>query len=119
MTIEEAPQHRDRETLAAVLDQALSELDHGDVRRAADQAHEVIVMGFDPPGSAIAARGLGEISHDVSNCFTQRTALAMLILKSLAAASRDSSSSTTAPTTRLRRSSESAIPAASFSRRES
>ena len=35
------------------------DLEHGNVRRAADQAHEVIVMGFDPPGAAIAARGLG------------------------------------------------------------
>jgi hypothetical protein len=51
MTVEEAPQHRDRETRAAVLDQALLNLEHGDVRRAADQAHEVIVMGFDPAGA--------------------------------------------------------------------
>jgi len=59
MTVEEAPQHRHRETFAAVLDQALLDLEHRDVRRAADQPHEVIVMGFDPPGAAIAARGLG------------------------------------------------------------
>jgi hypothetical protein len=49
---------------------------------------------------------------------TQRTALAMLTPKRLAAALRDSRPKTTASTTRLRRSSESAIPAASFPRRE-
>ena len=50
---------------------------------------------------------------------TQRTALAMLTPKRLAAALRDMPPSTTAPTTRSRRSSESAIPAASFERRQS
>ena len=45
---------------------------------------------------------------------TQRTALAMLTPKRLAAALRDMPPSTTALTTRWRRSSESAIPAASL-----
>ncbi len=49
---------------------------------------------------------------------TQRTTLAMLTPKRLAAALRDMPPSTTAPTTRSRRSSESAIPAASFARRQ-
>jgi hypothetical protein len=59
------------------------------------------------------------MSPIVSNCLTQRTALAMLTLKSLAAALRYSPSTMTASTTRLRRSSESAILAASFPRRKS
>jgi hypothetical protein len=48
---------------------------------------------------------------------TQRTAVAMLTPKRFAAALRDKPSSTTESTTRLRRSSESAIVAASLARR--
>src|SRR5208337_3887750 len=61
--------------------------------------------------------GAGEISPLALKRATQRTALAMLTPKRLAAALRDMPPSTTAPTTRSRRSSESAIPAASFPRR--
>src|SRR5271157_4462963 len=59
----------------------------------------------------------GEIPPVALKRVTQRTALAMLTPKRLAAALRDSPPKTTASTTRLRRSSESAIPAASFPRR--
>ena len=41
--------------LAAVVDQALLDLEHRDVRPATDQAHEIVVMGFDAAGAAIAA----------------------------------------------------------------
>ena len=47
-----------------------------------------------------------------------KTALAMLTLKCFAAALRDKPPDKTDSTTRVRRSSESAIPAASFTRRE-
>src|SRR5580693_3121281 len=63
--------------------------------------------------------GDGEIAPLALKRATQRTALAMLTPNRLAAALRDMPPSTTAPTTRLRRSSESAIPAASFARRQS
>src|SRR4029077_19939294 len=63
----------------------------------------------------ISQFGAGEISPLALKRATQRTALAMR----LAAALRDMPPSTTAPTTRSRRSSESAIPAASFPRRQS
>ena len=53
--------------------------------------------------------GAGEISPVARNRQTQRMALAMLTPKRLAAALRDMPPSNTAPTTRLRRSSESAI----------
>ena len=56
--------------------------------------------------------GDGEISPLAWKRATQRTALAMLTPKLLAAALRDMPPSTTAPTTRWRRSSESASPAA-------
>src|SRR5271165_3868039 len=61
--VEKAPQHGDRKTLAAVPDQTLLDLEHDDVRRSADQAHEVVVMSFDASGAAIAARRPG---RDVS-----------------------------------------------------
>src|ERR1035438_10808917 len=57
--------------------------------------------------------GAGEISPLALKRATQRTALAILTPKRLAAALRDILPSTTAPTTRSRRSSESAITAAS------
>src|SRR5271156_1851884 len=60
----------------------------------------------------------GEISPLALKRATQRTALAMLTPKRLAAALRDMPPST-APTTRSRRSTESAIPAASCARRQS
>src|SRR5208283_6181803 len=56
----------------------------------------------------------GEIPPVALKRATQRTALAMLTPKRLAAALRDMPPATTALTTRWRRSSESAIPAASF-----
>lgn len=66
------------------------------------------MMGFDAAGAP--PKGLGDISPVASKCLTQRTALAMLTSKRLAAALRDSPPDTTASTTRLRRSQESAMP---------
>ena len=104
--------------LAAIPDQSLLDFEQRDVRRATDQAHEVRVMGFNAAGATVASAGFGRnLACRLELLLTQRTALAMLILNSLAAALRDSPSSTTASTTRLRRSSESAIPAASFAAR--
>src|SRR5271168_3836578 len=60
----------------------------------------------------------GEIPPVALKRATQRTALAMLTPKRLAAALRDMPPSTV-PTTRSRRSTESAIPAASCARRQS
>src|SRR5271165_3206282 len=73
-------------------------------------------MRLDRRSPPVAA---GEISPVAAKRCNQRTALAILTPKRLAAALRDIPPSTTASTTRLRRSSESAIPAASFARRES
>src|SRR5208337_1566430 len=61
--------------------------------------------------------GAGEIPPVAWKRQTQRMALAMLTPKRLAAALRDRPPTTTASTTRVRRSSDSAIPAASFTRR--
>src|SRR5277367_1523576 len=58
--------------------------------------------------------GVGEISPVAPKRCNHRTALAMLTPKRLAAALRDMPSRATASITRLRRSSEIAIPAASF-----
>jgi len=41
--------------LAAIPDQTLLDLQQGDVRRAPDQPHEVVVMGFDAARAAIAS----------------------------------------------------------------
>jgi hypothetical protein len=53
--IEDAPQHRTQKVLAAILDQALMDLEEVDVWRAPAQPHEVVTMGFDPSRAAIAA----------------------------------------------------------------
>jgi len=71
-------------------------------------------MGLDPTRTTVSPVGDAEICPLARKRATQRTALAMLTPNRLAAALRDIPSSTTAPTTRSRRSSESAIPAASF-----
>ena len=55
MTVEETPQHRDRETLTAIGDQALLDFEQRDVRRAADQAQQIVTLRLDPAGAAIAA----------------------------------------------------------------
>jgi hypothetical protein len=52
MAVEEAPEHGNREALAAILDQALLDLEKRDVRRAADQAEQKLRL--DTAGPAIA-----------------------------------------------------------------
>jgi hypothetical protein len=54
VTIEETPQHGNREALAAIFDQALLDLEQRDVRRAADQAQQVVALRLDAAGPAIA-----------------------------------------------------------------
>ena len=105
--------------LAAIPDQTLLDLQQGDVRRAPDQPHEVVVMGFDAARAAIASQQprrqfsrrfeLLDPAHGARDADFER----------FAAELRDSPPETTASTTRLRKSSESAMPAASLPRRES
>jgi hypothetical protein len=54
VTIEETPQHGNRKALAAVGDQPFLDLEHRDVRRASDQAQEIVAMRLDPTGAAIS-----------------------------------------------------------------
>jgi len=56
MTVEETPQHGNREALAAIGDQALLDFRQRDVRRAADQAKQIAAMRLDPTGAAVASR---------------------------------------------------------------
>jgi len=62
MAVEQAPQHGNREALAAILDQALLDLGQRDFRRAADQAKQIVALRLDTAGPAIAPpEGEGEI----------------------------------------------------------
>src|SRR5208337_2787202 len=54
MAVEEAPEHGNREALAAILDQALLDLEQRDIRRAADQAEQIVALRLDTAGPAIA-----------------------------------------------------------------
>ena len=54
MAVEEAPEHGNREALTAILDQALLDLEQRDVRRAADQAEQIVALRLDTAGPAIA-----------------------------------------------------------------
>jgi hypothetical protein len=54
MALEEAPEHGNRKALAAILDQALLDLERRDVRRAADQAEQIVALRLDAAGPAIA-----------------------------------------------------------------
>ena len=74
-------------------------------------------MRLDAAGPAIPARRGRRNLAAGAEALQQRTALAMLTPKRLAAALRDRPPTTTASTTRSRRSSDSAIPAASFAGR--
>ncbi len=56
MTVEETPQHGDRKALAAIGDQPLLDLEQRDIRRAPDQAQEIVPVRLDPAGAAVAAR---------------------------------------------------------------
>jgi hypothetical protein len=57
VAVEEAPEHGNREALAAILDQALLDLEQREIRRAADQAEQRAALRLDPAGSAIALDG--------------------------------------------------------------
>ena len=54
MAVEEASEHGNRKVLAAILDQALLDLEQRDVRRAADQAEQIVELRLDTSGPAIA-----------------------------------------------------------------
>jgi hypothetical protein len=56
MAVEEAPEHGNRKALAAILDQALLDLEQRDVRRATDQAEQIVTLRLDTAGPAIAPR---------------------------------------------------------------
>jgi hypothetical protein len=61
MTVEEAPKHGNRKALAAILDQALLDLEQRDVWRAADQAEQIVALRLDTAGPANAPKDEGEI----------------------------------------------------------
>jgi hypothetical protein len=75
-------------------------------------------MGFNAAGATVASAGFGRNLPRRLELPHRPTALAMLTLKCFTAASRDNPPDKTDSTTRVRRSSESAIPAASVTRRE-
>jgi len=56
MTIEKAPEHGGRETLAAIGDQALPNFRERDVGLATNEAEQVIVLRLDALGTMIPAR---------------------------------------------------------------
>ena len=56
MTVEETPQHGDGKALAAILNQALLDLEQREIRAAPNQAQEIVAMRLDPAGAAIAPR---------------------------------------------------------------
>ena len=105
--------------LAAIPDQTLLDLQQGDVRRAPDQPHEVVVMGFDAARAAIASqqprRQFSRRFELLDPAHGARDADFETLCRRIARQPAE----TTASTTRLRRSSESAMPAASLPRRES
>ena len=99
---------------AAIGDQPSLDFQQRDIGLTANESEKIVAVRFDPVRPLIPARRRREISPVALKRQTQRTALAILTPKRLAAALRDIPSSTTASTTRLRRSSESAILAASL-----
>src|SRR5579863_9829863 len=103
-----------REMFDASGDQPSLDFQQRDIGLTANEPEQIIAMRLDPARPLIPARRDGEISPVALKRQTQRTALAILTPKRLAAALRDIPPSTTASATRLRRSSESAILAASF-----
>jgi hypothetical protein len=54
MAVEEAPEHGNREALAAILDQPLLDLEQREIRRAADHAEQIVALCLDTAGPAIA-----------------------------------------------------------------
>ena len=58
MTMEKAPKHGGRETLAAIGDQTLPDFQKRDVRLATNEAEQVIVMRLYALGTTIPARGV-------------------------------------------------------------
>jgi hypothetical protein len=91
-----------------------------DIGLTANEAEQIVAMRFDPVRPLIPARRRRRnLAGGVETTNPARTALAILTPKRLAAALRDIPPSTTASTTRLRRSSESAIPRRLLARRAS
>src|SRR5579871_2221217 len=99
---------------AASGDQPSLDFQQRDIGLTANEPEQIIAMRLDPARPLIPARRRRRNLARGVERQTQRTALAILTPKRLAAALRDIPPSTTASTTRLRRSSESAILAASF-----
>ena len=56
MTIEKAPKHGGRETLATIGDQTLPNFQERNVRLATNQAEQVIMLRLDALGTMISAR---------------------------------------------------------------
>ena len=86
MAILKAPKHGGRETFAAIADQAFLGFQQRHVRPPANEAEQIVAMGLDTTGTTISPVAAGEISPLVLKRATQRTALAMLTPKRLAAA---------------------------------
>jgi hypothetical protein len=64
MTIEKAPKHGGRETLAAIGDQTLPDFQKRDVRLATNEAEQVIVMRLYALGTTIpASRRRGHLAR--------------------------------------------------------
>jgi hypothetical protein len=57
MAVEVAPEHGNRKALAAILDQAHLDLEQRDIRRATDQAKQIVALRLDTAGPAIAPEG--------------------------------------------------------------
>src|SRR5271170_3475142 len=56
VAIEEAPDHRRRETLAAIGDQPLLDLQQRHIRLATNEPQQIIAMRLDAAGAAVPAR---------------------------------------------------------------
>src|SRR5271166_4374432 len=56
MAIEKAPKHGGRETFAAIADQAFLDFQQRHVRPPANEAEQIVAMGFDTTGTTISPR---------------------------------------------------------------
>jgi len=59
VTIEETPDHRRGEALAAIGDQPVLDFQQRDIRLAANKPEQIVAMRFDPGRAVIPARGSG------------------------------------------------------------
>ena len=104
---------------AAIGDQPFLDFQQRDIGLTANESEQIIAMRFDPVRPLIPARRRRRNLAGGVETTNPAYGAGYLTPKRLAAALRDIPPSTTASTTRLRRSSESAILAASFARRAS